>query len=521
MAKQLKFKKDARRSLLKGINILADAVETTLGPKGRNVAIDKDWGSPVVLHDGVSVAKEISLKNRFENMGVKLIQEASKNTNDIAGDGTTTSTVLARAIVVKGIDYIESGKNPMIIKKGLDKGMTFILEEIDKIKTDISDKDKETLKNIATISSADKKIGEIVSEAMVKVGKNGILDCELGQGTFIDVKETNGMEFNTGYISSYFANEKLEAVINNPRVIITDYKIQSINQILGFMEKLLKITKDFVLICDECVGDAIATLIKNHVEGRFNCVVVKSPAYGPVRKEMLKDIAIATGGKVISQELSINFDEIDPEDYCGKCDTVISTLNSTRLIGSKGDVTKRIEELNNKLKAITSDYEKEKIKERLSKLVGSAIVLSVGGQSEAESGDRLERVIDAIGAVKSAVEDGILPGGGTILLNIAQKLQSIKGDNIEENIGIDILKYALEQPIRKLIENCGDKPDYIIAKVLETGKGYNAMTGQLEDLMKSGIIDPAKVTKSAVKNAVSVAGMILTTDVLITTLKEK
>ncbi len=528
MAKQLKFGQDARQSLLNGINILADAVITTLGPKGRNVAIDKKWGGPTIIHDGVSVAKEIELENPYENMGAQLIKEAASKTNDIAGDGTTTATVLAQAIANKGLQNVAAGANPMIVRRGLEKGLEVILSELDKMKKEIKAEDLESIKQVATISAGDSEIGKKIAESMVKIGKDGLITAEEGKGLFLETKETSGMEFDQGFLSPYFATntETMEAVIDNPYIVITDKKISSIQEMLPFLEKLVKLTKNFVIIADDVDGEALATLIVNKIKGTFNVLAVKAPGFGDRRKAMLEDIAVLTGGQVISDDLGIKFDTAEPSDYCGRADSLTSDKDKTRIIGGAGseiEIKNRVSQLRAQLSKTDSDYDKEKFQERIAKLVGGAIVLQVGGATEVEMKERLERVKDAIEATKAAVEEGILPGGGIALLKASLKLDSVLSDNTEEQVGIDILKFALEQPVRKLAQNSGEDAGYIFNlikdKVEDDPKsdyGYNAATGKMGSMIKFGILDPVKVTKSALINAVSVGQMILTTDVLIT-----
>ena len=532
MAKQLKFGQDARQSLLNGINILADAVITTLGPKGRNVAIDKKWGGPTVIHDGVSVAKEIELENPYENMGAQLIKEAASKTNDVAGDGTTTATVLAQAIANKGLQNVAAGSNPMIIRRGLEKGLEVVLSELDHMKKEIKDNDKESIEQVATISAGDSQIGKIIAESLVKVGRDGLITAEEGKGLFLETKETSGMEFDQGFLSPYFATntEKMEAVVDNPYIIITDKKISSIQEILPFLEKLVKLTKNFVIIADDIDGEALATLVVNKIRGTFNVLAVKAPGFGDRRKAMLEDIAVLTGGQVISDDLGIKFDVAQPSDYCGKADTITADKDKTRILGGAGsqaDIKARVSQLRSQLSNTDSDYDKEKFQERIAKLVGGAIVLQVGGATEVEMKERLERVKDAIDATKAAVEEGILPGGGVALLKASFKLDSVKTDSAEEQVGIDILKYALEQPIRRLAQNSGEDAGYIfnlikdvVSKDPKSDYGYNAATGKMGSMIKFGILDPAKVTKSALINAVSVSTMILTTEVLVTDIPE-
>ena len=532
MAKQLKFKEDARQSLLKGINILADAVTTTLGPKGRNVAIDKKWGGPTVLHDGVSVAKEIELKDAYENMGAQLLKEAASKTNDVAGDGTTTATLLAQSIVNKGLQNVTAGSNPMMIRHGLEKGLNALIDELNDMKKEIKINDKDSIEQVATISAGDESIGQKIADAVVKVGKDGLITAEEGKGMGIETKETSGMEFDQGFLSPYFATntEKMETIIDNPYIVITDKKITSIQDILPFLEKLVKLTKNFVIIADEIEGEALATLVVNKLRGTFSVLAVKAPGFGDRRKAMLEDIAVLTGGQVISEDLGIKFENIDPTEYCGRADSITSDKDRTRIIGGAGkkaEVVGRVSQLRAQMSKETSDYEKEKLQERIAKLVGGAIVLQVGGATEVEMKEKLERVKDAIDATKAAVEEGILPGGGIALLRASFALDKVKAANEEEQVGINILKFALEQPIRKLAENCGQDAGFVFNKIKDkllaekkSDFGYNAKTGEFGSMIKFGILDPAKVTKSALTNAVSVGTMILTTDVLIADIPE-
>ena len=533
MAKQLKFGQDARQSVLNGLNILANAVTTTLGPKGRNVGIDKKWGGPSIIHDGVSVAKEIELKDPFENMGAQLLKEAASKTNDVAGDGTTTATLLAQAIANKGIQNVTAGANPMFIRKGLEKGLKALLESLDKMKTSIDIKDRDEIEHVATISAGDQEIGAKIADAVVKVGRDGLITAEEGKGLGIDTKETSGMEFDQGFLSPYFATntETMESAIERPHLVITDKKISSIQEILPFLEKLVKLTKNFVIIADDIEGEALATLVVNKLRGTFNCLAVKAPGFGDRRKAMLEDIAILTGGRVISEDTGAKFDSADPMEYCGKADSVTADKDKCRILGgagTKADVQARVAQLRVQMDKSTSDYDKEKLQERIAKLVGGAIVLEVGGATEVEMKDRLERVKDAIEATKAAVEEGILPGGGISLLKAASVLDNVKVDGDEEQVGINILKFALEQPVRMLATNSGQDAGYILnqirdalAKDPKSDYGFNAATGQMGSMTKFGILDPAKVAKSALTNAVSVSMMILTTEVLITDLPEK
>lgn len=533
MSKQLKFGSDARQALLEGVNILAQAVITTLGPKGRNVAIDKKWGGPSVIHDGVSVAKEIELQDPYQNMGAQLVKEAASKTNDSAGDGTTTATVLAQAIINKGLENVTAGSNPMIVRKGLEKGLAALLKELDSQKTEIKIDDQDSIEQVATISSADEAIGKAIAQSVVKVGRDGLLTAEEGKGLALETKETSGMEFDQGFLSPYFATntESMEAEIKNPYIIITDKKISSIQDILPFLEKLVKLTKDFVIIAEDVEGEALTTLVLNKLRGTFNVLALKAPGFGDRRDAMLEDIAVLTGGKVITDKLGIKFADADPEEFCGQADSVVSDKDKTRILGGQGtpsEITSRVEQLRNHITKTDSDYDKEKLQERIAKLAGGAIVLQVGGATEVEMKERLERVKDAIGATKAAVEEGILPGGGVALLKASSVLDTLKVDSPEEQVGVNILKFALEQPLRMLASNSGEDAGYILNKVKDAIKadpksdyGYNAATGAMESMTKAGVLDPAKVTKSALTNAVSVAMMVLTTDVLITDIPEE
>jgi len=533
MAKQLKFKEDARQALLKGIDTLSNAVVTTLGPRGRNVAIDRKWGSPSVIHDGVSVAKEIDLKDPYENMGAQLMKEAASKTNDVAGDGTTTATLLAQAIANKGLQNVTAGSNPMMLRRGLEKGLEVILQELDEMKKEIKIDDKESIEQVATISAGDETIGKRIAEAVAKVGKDGLITAEEGKGMGIETKETSGMEFDQGFLSPYFATntETMEAIIDHPYLVITDKKITSIQEILPFLEKLVKLTKNFVIIADEIEGEALATLVVNKLRGTFSVLAVKAPGFGDRRKAMLEDIAILTGGRVISEDVGAKFENIDPREYCGRADSVTADKDKTRIIGGAGnqaEVEARVSQLRTQMAKETSDYDKEKLQERIAKLIGGAIVLQVGGATEVEMKEKLERVKDAIDATKAAVEEGILPGGGVALLKASFALEKVKVATEEERIGLNILKYVLEQPIRKLAENSGEDAGFVLNKIKEalladkkSDFGFNAQTGEFGSMVKFGILDPAKVTKSALINAVSIGIMVLTTDVLITDIPEE
>ena len=524
-AKQLKFSDDARNALVHGVNTLTKAVVITLGPKGRNVAIDKKWGAPAVIHDGVSVAKEIDLQDPFANMGAQLVKQAAEKTNDAAGDGTTTSTALAAAIVNQGMKNITAGANPMAIKRGIDKGVEALVAEIKKLSKPIKGHDE--IAQVATISAGDEEIGKKIAEALDKVGKDGVVTVEEGKGLTIDIEYKEGMEFDKGYASPYFVTipEKMEAEMTSPYILITDKKIASIQDLLPFLENFVKVSKTLVIIADEVEGEALATLVVNKLRGSFNVLAVKAPGFGDRRKAMLEDIATLTGGTVISEDTGRTFEGVKVEDL-GQADKVWADKDNCRIIGGKGAqsaIQARIKQLKEELAKTTSDFDKEKIEERLAKLSGGVAVINVGAATEVELNDKKERVKDAVGATKAAVEEGIVPGGEVTLIRAARVLDTLKltGD---EKVGLDILKYALEQPFRWLLKNAAMDDGYYLKQVLEAKDvdfGVNVATGDTGSMLKFGIIDPAKVTRSALQNAASVGTMILTTEALVTEIPEK
>lgn len=530
MAKQIKYSAEARQLLLNGVNQLADAVATTLGPKGRNVALDKKWGAPLVIHDGVSVAKEIELEDPFENMGAQLVKEAASRTADVAGDGTTTSTVLARAIVNEGNKAITAGVNPMLMRRGLEKASDLVVSELNKLKKEINEGD---IANVATVSAADPELGSLIADALKKVGKDGVVTVEEGRGVTTEIEYTEGMEFDKGYASSYFVTDtaRMEASIEDAYILITDKKISSLQELLPFLESFVKISKSLVIIADDIEGEALATLVLNKLRGVLNVLAVKAPGFGDRRKAMLADIATLTGGTVISEDTGRKLDSVQVED-CGRATRVRSTSDATQIIGGKGnkaDVEARIAQIKNEIDQSTSDFDKEKLQERLAKLSGGVAVINVGAATEVELKDKKERVIDAVAATKAALEEGIVPGGAVALLNASQQLKVERTANDEE-IGIAIVKSALEAPFRKLMENAGLDSGQLIAKAREaaqTGQGFNVLkinseeAAQPVDMVKEGIIDPAKVVRTAVENAISVASMILTTEALVTDIPEK
>jgi chaperonin GroEL len=525
-AKKLEFSEDARNSLLRGATVLAKAVVTTLGPKGRNVAIDKKWGAPSVVHDGVTVAKEVELEDSFENMGAALIKQAADKTNDATGDGTTTSTVLAHAIVSRGMKNIAAGSNPMIIKHGIDKGVEAVVAEIKKMAKPV--KGKEEIAQVATISAADPEIGAKIAEALEKVGKDGVVTVEEGKGLTIEIEYKEGMEFDHGYVSAYFVTipEKMEAEIDHPYILITDKKVASVQDLLPFLEKFVKVSKQLVIIADEVEGEALATLVVNKLRGAINVLAVKAPGFGDRRKEMLEDIAVLTGGTVISEDTGRTFESIEVTDL-GQADKVWADKDDTRLIGGHGEpvrIKARIGQIRTAIDKTTSDFDREKLEERLAKLAGGVAVINVGAASEIELNEKKERVKDAVGATKAAWEEGIVPGGEIAIIRAAKALDAVKVADEDEKIGLDILRSALDQPFIWLVKNSGADAGYALNKVRE-GKesdyGLNVMTGEYGSMLKAGILDPAKVTRTALQNAASVATMILTTEALITELPEK
>ena len=526
MAKQLKFSNEARESLLKGIDTVAKAVVTTLGPKGRNIAIDKKWGAPNIVHDGVTVAKEIDLPDPFENMGAQLVKEAASKTNDNAGDGTTTSTLLAQVMTQKGMIKINEGANPMIVKRGIEKAVEAVTAELKKMAKPI--KGKEEITQVATISAGDEIIGAKIAEALDKVGRDGVVTVEEGKGLTIDIEYKEGMEFDRGYASAYFVTnpDKMEAEIEAPYILLTDKKITSIQELLPFLEKFVKVSKSLVIIADEIEGEALATLVVNRLKGTFNVLAIKAPGFGDRRKEMLEDIATLTGGTVISEDTGRTFESIEITDL-GQADKVWADKDNTRVIGGKGDkplIDARVASIKKQITASDSDFDKEKFEERLAKLAGGVAQINVGAATEIELNDKKERVKDAVGATKAAIEEGIVPGGETALLRAANAVKSVKVEKGDEQIGVDLVREALEEPIKWLSKNAGEDGEEVLKKVLaskDADFGYNALTGQFGSMIKMGVIDPVKVTRSALQNAASVAMMVLTTEGLITDIPEE
>ncbi|MDD5147585.1 MAG: chaperonin GroEL [Candidatus Daviesbacteria bacterium] len=526
MAKILKFDSEAREKLLKGINTLTEAVATTLGPKGRNVALDKKWGAPNVVHDGVTVAKEIELEDPFENMGAQLIKEAASKTSDVAGDGTTTATILAKAIVSEGLKNIQAGSNPMILKRGVEKAVVVLVEELKKMSKKIVS--QEEVAQVATISASDTQIGNLIAEALQKVGKDGVVTVEEGKTMEMSVDYKEGMEFDKGFVSPYFVTDtdKMESSIEDAYILITDKKISSAQDLVPFLEKFVAVSKNLVIVADEVEGEALALLVVNKLRGTFNVLAVKAPGFGDRRKEMLEDIAILTGGTVISEDTGKKFESVEIDEL-GRAGRVTSDKDNTLIVDGKGVKAKieaRIAAIRRELAASDSEFDKEKLQERLAKLTGGVAVVNVGAATEIELKEKKERVIDAVAATKAAIEEGIVAGGEVALLRAGKALDEINvGDpstssGQEEKVGVAIVRKALEQPFRMLVKNAGMDDGIALSKVVsETGNmGVDVLDGEIKDLVKAGIIDPVKVTRSALQNAASVAVMVMTTNCLIT-----
>ena len=531
MAKQLIFSEEARRSLKKGIDTLAMAVTTTLGPKGRNVALDKKFGAPTITHDGVTVAKEIELKDPYENMGAQLLKEAASKTNDIAGDGTTTATVLAQTIVNEGLKMVAAGANPMLLKHGIEAATEAIVASIKKQSVEV--KDKRDIANVAAISAADTEIGELIAEVMDKVGKDGVITVEESKGLVFETEYVEGMQFDRGYISSYFVTntETMEAVLEEPYILIHDKKISAASDIVPLLEKLVqKGKRDLVVIAEDMDGEALATLVLNKLRGMFNLLAVKAPGFGDRRKAMLEDIAVLTGGAVITEELGRKLESATLEDL-GRATKVTADKDNTTLIEGAGKDTAikgRIEQIKAEMENTTSDYDKEKLQERLAKLAGGVAIIRVGAATETELKEKKHRVEDALSAARAGVEEGMVPGGGVALINAIPSLDKVKMDYDDEQTGVSIVRRALEYPMRGIVENAGMDGAVVIEMVRQKQKeeknkniGYDVLAQEYTDMFKAGIIDPAKVTRSAVENAASIAAMILTTEALITDIPEK
>ncbi len=530
-AKQLVFTEEARRKLKNGMDVVANAVGTTLGPKGRNVAVDRKFGSPTVTHDGVSVAKEIELEDPFENMGAQLLKEAAQKTNDIAGDGTTTSTVLAHAIVTEGLKALAAGYNPMMLKRGIEKATDTIVAELRK--TAVSINTKEEIASVATNSAADAEIGGLIADVMDKVGKDGVITVEESKSMQFETEYVEGMQFDRGYISAYFITdaEHMESVIADAYILINEKKISAAQDIVPILEKLVQLGKrELVIIAEDIDGEALATLVLNKLRGMLNVLAIKAPGFGDRRKAMLEDIAKLTGGTVISEETGRKLETATIDDL-GRAEKVVADKDNTTIIGGKGDsavIKGRIDQIRVEIDKSTSDYDKEKLQERLAKLSGGVAIIRVGAATETELKEKKHRVEDALSAARAAVEEGIVPGGEISLINAASTLEDVKMDDEDAQVGVTIVRKALEAPIRRLASNAGQDGSVIIDGVRREAKakknkniGYNVLTGEFTDMIKAGVIDPVKVVRGALENAASIAAMMLTTEVLITDAPEK
>ncbi|MSQ25099.1 MAG: chaperonin GroEL [Dehalococcoidia bacterium] len=524
-AKQISYGEDSRRSLIRGVDALADTVRVTLGPKGRNVILDKKFGPPQICSDGVTIAKEIELTDPFENMGAQLLKEAATRTNDAAGDGTTTATVLAQAIVHEGFKNITAGANPMAIKRGIEMAVAKLRDEIKKLSMPVAG--KEQIAQVASLSAHDTEIGNLIAEVMEKVGKDGVITVEESKGLKYETEFVDGMEFDRGYISPYFVTntERMESGIDDPYILITDKKVSAVSDLLPLLEKLLQVSKNFVIIAEEVEGEALATLVVNKLRGTLNCLAVKAPGFGDRRKAMLEDIAILTGGTVISEEIGRKLESAAIADL-GRARKVSADKDNCTVIEGRGDeklIKARMSQIKAQIDETTSDFDREKLQERLAKLAGGVAVIKVGAATEVELKEKKARVEDALSATRAAVEEGIVPGGGVTLIRAQAKLNGKKGDDSDENTGMQIVRKALEEPLRRIVANSGGEGSVVIQAIRESKEpnyGYDAEKMQYGDMIKLGIVDPAKVTRTALENAASIAAMILTTEAMISDVKE-
>ena len=524
MAKQLAYGEDARKKLKTGIDSLANVVKITLGPKGRNVVLDKRFGPPTITNDGVTIAKEIELEDPFENIGAQLIKEVATKTNDVAGDGTTTATVLAQAMLHNGMKNVAAGANPMELKKGIEKATAVILENLKKMSTPVTT--KEQVSQVASISAADENIGNLIAEVMEKVGKDGVVTVEEGKGIEFETEYVEGMQIDRGYISPYFVTspERMEAEIEDPYVLITDKKISSVADMLPALEKVLQVTKNLVIIAEDVDGEALATLVVNKLRGTINCLAVKAPGFGDRRKAMLEDIAILTGGQLITEEIGRKLDSVTVDDL-GRARRVVSTKEETTIIEGKGSdeaIEARIKQIKTLTDDSTSEFDKEKLQERLAKLAGGVAIIKVGAATEVELKEKKHRVEDALSATRAAVEEGIVPGGGVAFVNSISSLDKLKLEG-DEATGVAIVRNALQEPLRMIAQNAGKEGSVVVNNVMErkSGMGYDALRDDYANMKQRGIIDPTKVVRAELENAASIAAIVLTTEALITDIKEK
>ena len=524
MAKQVLFNEEARRALGKGVDALANAVKVTLGPKGRNVVLDKKFGAPTITNDGVTIAKDIELEDPFENMGAQLVKEVATKTNDIAGDGTTTATLLAQAMIHEGMRNVAAGANPMILKKGIDQAVKKLVDEIKSNSKKVEG--KAAIAQVAAISSGDEEVGELIAEAMEKVGKDGVITVEESKSMDTNLSVVEGMQFDRGYISPYMVTDtdKMEAVLDNPYILITDRKISAIADILPILEKVVKQGKELMIIAEDLDGEALATLVVNKLRGTFKALAVKAPGFGDRRKAMLEDIAILTGGTVISEEVGRKLDSVEIEDL-GQARQVRSSKEETTIVDGSGDkaaIDARVEQIKKQVAETTSDFDKEKLQERLAKLAGGVAVIEIGAATEVEMKDKKLRIEDALNATRAAVEEGIVAGGGTTFVDILLALDALSAEG-DVQTGINIVKRAIEEPVRQIANNAGLEGSVVVENVKNSanGTGFNALTGEYVDMIGAGIVDPAKVTRSALQNAASIAAMVLTTETLVADKPEK
>lgn len=524
MAKDIRFGEDARRAMLRGVDALADAVKVTLGPKGRNVVLEKKYGSPLITNDGVTIAKEVELKDPYENMGAQLVKEVATKTNDVAGDGTTTATVLAQAMIREGLKNVTAGANPMVIRRGIEKAVAKAVEEIKKIAKPVEG--KSSIAQVAAISANDEEIGKLIAEAMEKVGNDGVITVEESKGFQTELDVVEGMQFDRGYVSPYMVTntDRMEAELENPYILITDKKISNIQDILPLLEKVVQQGRQLLIIAEDVEGEALATLVVNKLRGTFTAVAVKAPGFGDRRKAMLEDIAILTGGQVITEDLGLELKSARI-DQLGRAARVVVTKENTTIVegaGDKANINARIKSIRQQIEETTSEFDKEKLQERLAKLAGGVAVIKVGAATETELKEKKLRIEDALNATRAAVEEGIVAGGGTAYVNILKNLTDLQADG-DEQTGINIVLRALEEPVRQIAENAGEEGSVIVQRLKgeAANVGFNAATGEWVDMFSAGIVDPAKVTRSALQNAASVAMMFLTTEAAITEIPEK
>lgn len=524
MAKEIRFGEEARRAMLRGVDALADAVKVTLGPKGRNVVLEKKFGSPLITNDGVTIAKEIELEDAYENMGAQLVKEVATKTNDVAGDGTTTATVLAQAMIREGLKNVAAGANPMVLRRGIDKAVAAVVTEIANISKPVEG--RENISQVAAISAGAEEIGALIAEAMEKVGNDGVITVEESKGFTTELEVVEGMQFDRGYISPYMVTDtdKMEAVLDEPFILITDKKVGNIQEILPVLERVVQSGRPLLLIAEDVEGEALATLVVNKIRGTFNAVAVKAPGFGDRRKAMLQDIAALTGGQVISEELGLELKNTNI-DQLGRARQVRVSKENTIVVdgsGEKSEIQARISQIKNQIEETTSDFDREKLQERLAKLSGGVAVIKVGAATETELKERKLRIEDALNSTRAAVEEGIVPGGGTALVNVIKSLDSVKVEG-DELTGVNLVRKALEAPVRQIAENAGIEGSIIVERLKneKVGTGFNAATAEWVDMLKAGIVDPAKVTRSAVQNAASVAASFLTTEAAVADKPEK